>query len=186
MKELLEFLPLIAFFGLYALAGIYAATAGLVICTVALTSFQWFKYRHVNRMTLVSSGLAVVLGGLTLAAHDDAFIKWKFTVVYWLMGCAAGLSAVVGERTALERVAGEHLVLPRAVWKKATWALAIYLLLAGTVNVYLIYHLSTATWIKFKAGMIGVFGVFIFVLFYWLFTQQDSEVNESPSSDSKA
>jgi intracellular septation protein len=186
MKELLEFLPLIAFFGLYPLAGIYAATAGLVVCTIGLTSFQWFKYRHVSRMTLASSGLAVLLGGLTLAAHNDAFIKWKFTVVYWLMGCIAGLSAMIGERTVLERTVGEHLVLPRPVWKKATWALAIYFLLAGAVNVYLIYHFSTPTWMKFKLGMIGVFGVFIFVLFYWLFTQQAPEVNESPPSDSKA
>jgi intracellular septation protein len=186
MKQLLEFLPLVAFFGLYPIAGIYVATAALLVCTVALTSFQWFKYRHVSRLTLASSGLAVVLGGLTLAVHDDAFIKWKFTVLYWVMAGVAGMSALLAEKTILESALSEHIVLPRSAWKKGTWALAIYFLLAGAVNVYVIYHFSTPAWMKFKLGMIGLFGVFTFVLMYWLFNQQPPEVNESGDTESKA
>lgn len=186
MKQVLDLLPLIAFFGLYPIWGIYVATAALVVCTVVQTGFQWIKYRHVSRMTLASCGLAIVLGGLTLAVHDDAFIKWKFTVLYWLMGGVAALSAVIAEKTLLESALSEHLILPRNVWKKATWALAIYFVLAGAVNVYVIYHFSTSAWMKFKLGMIGLFGVFIFALMYWLFAQQPPEVNESTDTESKA
>ena len=42
-------------------------------------------------MLWVSLGLVVVLGGATIWFHNETFIKWKPSVLYWAMG--AGLLA---------------------------------------------------------------------------------------------
>ncbi|HKE93572.1 MAG TPA: inner membrane-spanning protein YciB [Povalibacter sp.] len=184
MKQLLEFSPLIAFFAAYPLGGIYVATAVLIVVAVAQTTIQWIKYRTVSRMTIASSILAVVFGGLTLVVHDDAFIKWKFSIIYWLLACVLALSTFFGRKPLLEQALGEQMHLDRAVWAKATWAWVVFLLIAGALNVYVIYHFETPFWMKFKAAMIGVSFIFTLVLTFWLVSKLPPEASER-APDSK-
>lgn len=41
--------------------------------------------KPVDKMLWAGLVVVVVLGGLTLWFHDETFIKWKPTVIYWLM-----------------------------------------------------------------------------------------------------
>jgi intracellular septation protein len=88
MQLLFDFLPVIAFFVAYKLAGIYVATVVIIAASIAQVSIYWLRTRRVNPMHLVSSGLVLVFGGLTLLIHDTAFIMWKPTVVNWLFAAA--------------------------------------------------------------------------------------------------
>ena len=48
-------------------------------------------------MLWVSLGVIVVFGGATLVLHDEKFIQWKPTVLYWLF--AIGLLAALRSAT---------------------------------------------------------------------------------------
>ena len=88
MQLLFDFLPVIAFFVAYKLADIYVATLVIIVATVVQVAVHWLRTRRVNPMHLVSAGLVLVFGGLTLAIRDAAFIMWKPTIVNWLFAAA--------------------------------------------------------------------------------------------------
>ena len=92
MQLLFDFFPVIAFFVAFKLWDIYVATGVIIVAVIAQTAFQWFRHRKVSTMALISGGLVLVFGGLTLWMHDEAFIKWKVTVVNWLFAAGFLLS----------------------------------------------------------------------------------------------
>ena len=66
------------------LVPIMLATVAVIIAS--LIQIAWVKLRHgkVDKTLWISAVLVVVLGCLTLYLQDDAFIKWKPTILYWL------------------------------------------------------------------------------------------------------
>src|SRR5579863_2000215 len=86
MSSLLEFLLLAAFFLTYKWQGIYAATAVLMAGSVLVLAASWWKTRKLEPLPLTVTVLALVLGSVTLLLHDPIFIKWKFSVIEWLLG----------------------------------------------------------------------------------------------------
>jgi intracellular septation protein len=63
------------------------ATAIAIGATVVQIAWMRFKNGKVETMQWVSLGVIVVFGGATLVTQDETFIKWKPSVLYWLM-CA--------------------------------------------------------------------------------------------------
>ncbi|MDZ7812901.1 MAG: septation protein IspZ [Ideonella sp.] len=110
MKLLFDLLPVILFFVSFKFAqgntsaaelanawlggGIAPDQAPVLIATaVAIVPRRWqvgaalARGRKVDtrcRDRLPRGGLIVVFGGLTLWLHDETFIKWKPTILYWL------------------------------------------------------------------------------------------------------
>src|SRR6218665_2530287 len=81
MKILLDFLPIVLFFGSYKLYGIYVATAVLMAAMALIYAID----RRLQTMHKVTLALILSFGALTLALQDDRFIKWKPTVLYGAM-----------------------------------------------------------------------------------------------------
>ena len=84
MKFLFDVFPLVLFFGAYKLYGIYAATATAIIASIAQVSIFWLRNRRFETMHLITLGVIILFGGLTLLFRDDTFIKWKPSIVNWL------------------------------------------------------------------------------------------------------
>ncbi|HXD04391.1 MAG TPA: septation protein IspZ, partial [Novosphingobium sp.] len=85
MKLLLDFFPIILFFVAFKFAGIYVATGVAIAATVI--QIVWLRHRNgkVEPMQWVSLAVIVLFGGATIALQNETFIKWKPTVLYWLM-----------------------------------------------------------------------------------------------------
>ena len=81
MQLLFDLLPVVFFFIAYKMAGIYVATAVLIVGVLVQTAISWFRHKKVSPMLLTSAILVLVFGGLTLLIHDATFIKWKPTIV---------------------------------------------------------------------------------------------------------
>ena len=109
MLSALEFAP-VAVFGLaYYLHGIYVATAALMVSMVVLLiiDFAWLK--RVPTMHAVSAVLVLVFGAATLILHNQRFIQWKPTVLFWLISLAFLGSFWIGKRTLAEHFLGKAL-----------------------------------------------------------------------------
>jgi intracellular septation protein len=112
---------------------------------------------------VVTLGILVVFGGLTLVLHDPVFIKWKPTVVNWLFAVFFLGSRFIGQRTLVERMMSQAITVPTAVWLKLNWAWTLFFITIGLVNIFVAYHYSEATWVNFKLfGMLGLTLVFVF------------------------
>jgi intracellular septation protein len=168
MQPLYDFLPVIAFFVTYRLTDIYIATGVLIAAVLIQTAIQWFRTRKVSTVALVSAGLVLVFGGLTLAIHDKAFIQWKVTVLNWLFATALLASHFVGDRPLTQRLMGEHIQAERAVWLKLSGAWILFFLALGALNLYVAYNFSESAWVNFKLASIGITFAYALATGFWL------------------
>jgi intracellular septation protein len=163
MKLLGDLLPIVAFFVVFKLVGgtdgIYPATATAIGVAGVLAGISWWRHGHVEHQQLMTLVILVVLGGLTLALRDERFIKWKPSIVSWLMGAAFLASRWIGNRTLVERMFGTNLRIPPEVWRRLNWAWVGFFATLGGLNLHFAYHWSTEAWVNFK--VFGTFGLSI-------------------------
>ncbi len=162
MKLLYDFFPILLFFIAYKLYGIYAATVVAIVASFVQVGGFWLKYRRFENMHLITLALLVVFGGLTLFLQDEAFIKWKPTVINWLFGLVFLGSQFIGKKTLVERMMGASIELPAALWARINLAWSAFFIFLGFANVYVMYNFDTDTWVNFKLfGMTGLTLVFV-------------------------
>ncbi|MDH4392291.1 MAG: septation protein A [Aquabacterium sp.] len=190
MKLLLDFLPILLFFGAFKyaeghkdwaaafatehlgfmVAGGVVGTgeapvllATVVVVVATLAQVVWLKSRgkKVDMMLWISLALVTVLGGLTVWLHSETFIKWKPTGLYWAMA----LSFLVGQfllgRNLLKLMLGAQLQLPEPVWARLSLAWVAFFGAMGVLNLWVAFNFSTGTWVNFKLfGGIGLMLLF--------------------------
>ena len=162
MKLLFDFFPIILFFAAFKLWDVYVATG--VAIAAALVQIAWFavRRRRIDPMLWVSTGIIVVLGGLTIWLHDETFIKWKPTVLYWAMGGALLVSQALFRKNLLRAVMGSQIELPDAVWLAMNWSWVVFLAAMGAINLWVAFNFDTNTWVTYKLfGGMGLMVVFI-------------------------
>ena len=93
MKLFIDFFPIVIFFIAFKVFDIYVATAVAIGTTLLQIAYLKKVHGKVEVMQWVSLGVIVVFGGATLFFHDNTFIKWKPTALYWLMA----VSLLVGK-----------------------------------------------------------------------------------------
>jgi len=163
MKFLFDLFPILLFFLAYKLYDIYVATAVAIGAAFLQTGLYWLKHRKFETMHLVTLGILVLFGGLTLALHDPLFIKWKPTVVNWLFAVVFLGSRFIGQRTLVERMMSHAISAPAAVWLKLNWAWTVFFIVIGLMNLFVAYNYSEETWVNFKLfGMLGLTLAFVF------------------------
>lgn len=156
-QMLLDFLPLLAFFVANMLWGAQIATIVLVVATILQVAYLKITKQPIKKMHLISAGLVLVFGVITILLNDEEYLQWKSTVVLWLFAVATLISHFIGQRKPLIQHAMEKMVdLERKVFMKMSWQWIAYFVIAGLVNIVLIYSVSFDTWTYFK-----VFGLLI-------------------------
>ena len=182
MQLLFDFLPVIAFFVAYELTDdIFVATGVIIVATIIQVAVYWIRKRRVNPLHLVSAGLVLVFGGLTIAIHDPVFIMWKVTVVNWLFAAAFVASQFpwFGGRPLVQRLmdsAGGGVRLPAALWRRLNLAWAGFFVFVGLVNLAVFQLLSEAAWVKFKMfGLLGLTGAFVIAQSIWVASRSESD-----------
>lgn len=162
MKFLFDLFPVILFFVVFKILGIYAATATAIIAT--LLQIAWVKYRHgkVDGMLIASGVIIVVFGGATLLLHNELFIKWKPTVLYWLFALVLFAAEIFWNKNLIRAVMDKQLALPDPVWRKLNHAWAGFFAVLGLLNLYVAFNFATETWVNFKLfGTMGLMLVFV-------------------------
>lgn len=160
-RLLFDLLPVIAFFIIYKFFGIYAATASAIAISVVQAIYIWFKHQRIDAMQISALVLIIIFGGATLISHDAMFIKWKVSVLYWLFAVVILGSHFIGHKPIVERIMDSQIDLPEKIWRRLSTSWIIFFLLVGFLNLYLIYHVSTDTWVNFKLfGILGLTLVF--------------------------
>ncbi len=179
MKQLFDFFPVLFFFIAYKFFGIYVATGVAIAATLMQVGISWYRTRKVATMQLVTLAIIIVFGGMTLYLHDEQFIKWKVTVINWLFGLAFLASQIFGKTTAIERLMGGSMNLPKPVWRRLNLAWVIFFLVLGGANLYVMSHFDRDTWVNFKVfGILGLTVVFIIIQTLFLsryLTESDEE-----------
>lgn len=149
MKQWLDYIPLILFLVTFKTLGIFPATAALIVSTVALYGYLYFKEGRLEKNHKIVLAATVVFGGLTLALQDENFIKWKAPIVNWVLALFFLGSHFIGDKLAIERLMGHAVVLPANVWKGMNVSWVIFFTALGAANLYVAYRYP-AIWVDFK------------------------------------
>jgi intracellular septation protein len=80
--------------------------------------------------------LLVVLGGVTLALRDPAFLMWKVSALYVVFAAVLIISIWVGKKPLLERMLGKELDLPKIIWRQISWIWGLGFVGIALVNAY--------------------------------------------------
>ncbi|WP_313704847.1 septation protein A [Massilia sp.] len=193
MKFLFDFFPLILFFAVYkygtgneaaavalaetwlggmvsggkiiaSQAPIMLATVVGIIATVLQVGYLLVRRRKVDTMLWVSFFVIVVFGGATIYFHDETFIKWKPTMLYWIFAAALFVSQVFLKNNLMKKVMQEALPLPDEIWPRVGFQWMAFLFFLGALNLvmaFVVFKGNTGAWVNFKVfGMTAIFFLF--------------------------
>ena len=182
MKLLVDFLPIVIFFVVYKMTNdLILATAILIPATMLQMGYTWLTTKKIEKMQLVTLIMVVVLGGLTVALQDGQVIKWKPTIVNWLFGLAFLGSQFIGKKPVVQRLMEKGIQLPGRIWRQLNFAWFVFFAVMGSLNLYVAFNYSEATWVDFKLfGMLGLTFVFILAqgIYMSRFMPKDNEVED--------
>ena len=150
MKILLDFLPILLFFGAFKLYNIYIATGVLMAATVLQMGITYAIERKLQTMHKITLALVLGFGTLTLVLHDERFIKWKPTVLYAAMAIGLAFALWVLRKNFLKLLLGSQLELPEPVWQRLNLAWIVYCAFMALANAYVAANFSTEAWVNFK------------------------------------
>ena len=109
MKFLFDLFPVILFFAAFKLGDIYLATGVAIAATFVQIAWSWLRHRKVENMMWISLAIISVFGGMTLLLHDETFIKWKPTVLYWTFALVLAVSALVFRKNLIRTLMQEQI-----------------------------------------------------------------------------
>lgn len=165
MKFLFDLFPLLLFFGAFKLYDIYVATAVAIIASFGQVGYYWWRHRRFETLHLITLAVIVVFGGLTLVLHNDQFIKWKPTILYWIFAALVLGSQLLRGKTAMERMLGHQMALEPVVWRHYNLSWGVFFIIVGALNLYVAFYYAPgepeavrqATWVNFKVfGLMGL------------------------------
>ncbi len=164
MKMLFEFLPVILFFITFKIFGIFPATAVAIgASAIQILSFLILK-KKIEPMMWVSLGVITVFGGATLFLHNEMFIKWKPSILYWIFGAVILVGKIFFDKNMLSLLMNQKVNLPEKVWEKMNISWAVFFLSVGVLNLFVAYRAPTDVWVNFKLfGVLGLLLVFALV-----------------------
>jgi intracellular septation protein len=150
MKILIDFFPILLFFGAYKFYDIYMATGVLMAATVLQTAIMYAVDRKVTTMQKITLGMILVFGALTLYLHDERFIKWKPTVLYLAIAIALTVTVWIFKKSFLKLMLSAQLELPDRIWMHLNIAWIVYCIFMAAINAYVAMYFSTEDWVNFK------------------------------------
>jgi len=198
MKILLDFLPIILFFGSFKYAErhldwaarfatdhfgfmvsggvvgvdeapVLLATVVVIVATCAQIVVLLARRKKIDLMLWITFVLVVVLGGATIWFHNATFIKWKPSVLYWAMGLSFWISQTIFRKNLLQTLIGEQLELPASIWQRLNFIWIAFFAFMGLLNLYVAYSFPISTWFTFKAfGATSLMLVFMLAQGFYL------------------
>ncbi|QGZ42870.1 septation protein A [Pseudoduganella flava] len=201
MKFLFDIFPLLVFFGSYKWAGsneemaqalvnghlsgiisggaitasqapIIVATITGIVATALQIGYLLLRRRKVDGALWVSMVVFLFFGGLTIYFHDDDFIKWKPTIIYWSFAIAMIVAQRFFGKNLIRAAMEKQIGLPDEIWHRLNTAWIMFWIALGLLNLFVAFVLfkaDTNAWVSFKAfGVTGLMLAFFVAQGFYL------------------
>ena len=149
LKLALELGPLVLFFLTNARSNLFTATAVFMVATLVALIASWLLMKRLAILPLVTGVVVLVFGGLTLALHDETFIKIKPTIVNTLFGLVL-LGGLAFGKSLLAVVLDAAFELTDEGWRKLTLRWGVFFLFLAVLNEVVWRNFSNDVWVAFK------------------------------------
>jgi intracellular septation protein len=191
MKFLFDLFPVMLFFGVFKWAEVYTgaaqgivsqylsglvaggtvgpkevpillATAVAIVATLCQIGYLLARRHKVDTMLWISLAIITLFGGATIYFHDETFIKWKPTVLYWCFAIALLVSQFFMKKNLIRTMMEKQMILPDQLWARVGLAWIGFFVTMGLLNLYVAFNYTTDQWVTFKMfGGMGLMFAFI-------------------------
>ena len=183
MQLFIEYFPLLVFFIINSIAGIYWATGSLIVAAFVQIFYYKFKKEKIPAKQWIIFGLIVVFGGLTIYLQNDAFLKWKVTIINAFFAAALLISNTLFKKNIIKEFLSESLSLPENIWSRLNLAWALFFLFCSGLNYYIAFNYALDTWVNFKVfGLTGLMFLFSITSILFLYKYLSVEADEIDSN----
>ena len=200
MKQLIDYIPLIAFLIVYklderlinigsfeyTLGGIFSATEVLVASSILVYGSIFLVNGKLSRSHLFLLSAVVIFCSFTLIFREEAILKWKAPVVNWIFACVFIGSQYFNKQNMAQIMLGHVVELPSEKWKTLNFAWAGVFFVLGCTNLFVAFTFHEY-WVDFK-----VFGSMAILLlcsilqmvYHWPYIEeQEKNAQEQESQD---
>ena len=206
MKQLIDYIPLLVFFTIWALdervvtiagyqrnvGGIFSAAEFLLAASILVYGSLLIVQKRLDKFQWITLGAVVLFCIPTIIFQNVTFLKWKAPLVNWIFASIFFASKYFGDKPAIEHMMGHAVDAPKEVWTRLNNIWIYYFIVLGAINLTVAFTLSEDLWIKFK-----VFGnlilTFAFVIGqmpilakYIEVEDEDAAENEGETSESSS
>ena len=168
MKFLFDLFPVILFFIAYKFSNIYTATLVVIGATIFQVIYSKLVHKRVDKLLIFNAVLISILGGTTLWLHDANFIKWKPSILYWLLSGALLFFQFFKKKNLIKNLMEKQIQLTEKGWDQISITSAVFFGVLGALNLYIAFNFSESTWVNFKlfgiTGLIMCYAVLIGIL----------------------
>ena len=169
MKQFLDFLPIIIFFIAYKIDGIYTATLSAIIASFIIVSLVYFLYKKVEKILWINVIVITLMGTATIYFQNALFIKWKPSVINWLLAIIIIFSQLIYKVNICKKLMSNKITLPDNIWHTLNISWSIFFIISGLLNIIVAYQFSENIWVNFKLfGLLGLTIIFLFWQFWFL------------------
>ncbi len=150
LKLLLDFAPLGVFFVGYKLGGLMAATVAIMVATSLSVAITYAVERTLALAPLISGGLVLVMGLLTVVLDDPLFIKIKPTLVNLLFAAVLLIGVYGFRRGLLKYVLDIAFQLTDEGWRILSRRWGFFFVFLACLNEFIWRNFSEEFWVNFK------------------------------------
>ena len=154
--------PAIAFIGAYLTTRDFRLATWCVVIGSALALIvNLITERRLAPLPAVSGALALVFGGLSLALHNNDWIKMKMTIVDGLLGLALFVGLALGKNP-LKVILGGAFSLPETAWRTLAIRYGLFWWSCAIANEWVRRTQSDHVFVYFRGGVLALALVFAF------------------------
>lgn len=125
---------------------VYLATGLFIASTLLAMGYSLWKTGRIAPVLIVTGVIVTAFGGLTLALHDDTFVKLKPTVANFFYATAITGSVIVRQNV-WKLLFGHIWILPDRIWTVLALRWAAFFACMGILNEVMRQTLSTEGWV---------------------------------------
>ncbi|MBO5566615.1 MAG: septation protein IspZ [Succinivibrio sp.] len=189
--KIINFIPLIAFFITYKMtSNMITATAVILGGCIIASVLEFLISKKISRMQIFLTVAVIIFGLPTILLNDPQIIKWKVTVVNFLLAGAIFVCQIILKKNPFSYLFGQELPLPEQAWSSMAKYWMVFFVFAGILNIIIAFCLpaligvteqeAESIWVDYKTFGNAILN-FIFALAcgLWIFKKNPELLKEA-------
>ena len=182
LKNVLEFVPLIAFFVSYyyypnsrqlvgeelSVEKIIFATKVFVPALVVTSALSYLILKTISKMAIITAVVVIIFGFLTVWFRNPVFIKMKPTIIYLSFSLILTIG-LLRKKSFLQSLMGSALNMEDKGWLILTKRVTIFFIILAVLNEVVWRYFGQDQWVNFKTFGLPIMTLFFFAFQYKLF-----------------
>ena len=161
-QQILDFIPLIAFFVAYYLQDLVFATIALIVTTLISIALHFILGWSLPKKTLIGGAFVTIFGGLTVFLGDPFYIKIKSTISFSTFAIVLLVARYGFQKSLLKLLMADFVELSQRQWLNLARDTGLFFIFLAGCNEVTRQFFSEESWVIFKTFGIPMASMFFF------------------------